>query len=91
MVSRNKPTVSMALVMDRLREITSEITDTRNTLDDLLQQRDAMVTDMKALGLPERTIMKLTGLSRTQVTRIVTHARQTKDSLHLAELVSSPR
>ena len=81
----------MALVMDRLRELADDIDTARNTLDDYTAQRDDLLCQLKAAGVPERALMRLTGLSRSRIAQITNNPKPTDALLRTAELVASLR
>lgn len=78
----------MALVMDRLRELNDDITDTRHTLDDLTAQRDDLLCQMRQAGIPFRALQRLTGLSKSRIVQIVDKAKSNA-ALRVAELVAA--
>jgi len=67
--------VSIAMVMSELKDQAETVTDARNAYRDAVADRDALMVELKAAGIPERNIMKLTGLSRDSVARITQGAR----------------
>jgi len=77
------------MVMQSLREQAETVTDARNALTDAIADRDAMMVELKAAGVPERNIMKLTGLSRDSVARITQGAR-TAAALDAEALLAIP-
>lgn len=84
MVSRNKPNrVSIAMVIEDLKEQCQAVYQAEQALNTLRQQRDSAMYELKAAGVPERSLVKYTGLSLSSVQKITTGARRSPEALDL--------
>jgi len=77
--------VSIAMVLAELKDQAETVTDCRNALSDAIAARDDSIFELRTAGIPERTLMKLTGLSRQMINRIGTqsHTPVALDTLQL--------
>lgn len=75
--------ISVALVIDALKEQCIDVTEAEATLKSLRVERDAMMYELKAAGIPERSLSKYTGLSVSAVAKITMGARRSSLALDL--------
>lgn len=73
--------VSVMMLIDQLREDCRAVSEAREALQALVDTRNASMVELKAAGIPERTLVKMTGLSASSVTKITTGARKHADAL----------
>lgn len=62
--------------MDELRDRVDEVIAARAALNAAMESRNDLMIELKAAGVPERNLMKLTGLSRDSVARITQGAKK---------------
>lgn len=84
MDSRNKPVrVSVAMLIDQLREDSANVAEARATLSKAIEARNASLYELKAAGVSEAALMRYTGLSRDSIKVITANARRTPEALDL--------
>ena len=71
------------MVIDQLREEAAAVDDARLTLSKAIEARNASLFELKAAGVPDRQLMRLTGLSRDSITKITANAKRTPEALDL--------
>jgi hypothetical protein len=76
-ISRVKPLrLSVAMVFEELREQRDLVEQAKRQHAELVDERNQMMFELKAAGVPERTLVRITGLSRSMVTKVTAGARR---------------
>ena len=90
-VCMKQPTrrISIAMVMEDLKDSVLLVSKAKEEYDRAIQARNEHMIELKAAGVPDLNIMKLTGLSRNRVSRITTQA-STAASLDIQRALSNP-
>lgn len=70
-VQRERISISAQMVIEALTEQVERTHEAWLEYQRQLEERDEMIRDLKAIKLPERRIMAITGLSRDSIVRIV--------------------
>lgn len=70
-----KNRLTAALLLDQVRDTVSTIHTLRTSLTEAVQERDECLCELRAIGVPYATLMKLTGLSRDRVMKITAQAK----------------
>jgi hypothetical protein len=90
-ISEGKPLrLSVATVFEELREQRDLVAQAKRHHTELVDERNQMMFELKAAGIPDRTLVRITGLSRSMVTKTTAGARQGSATLDL-ETKSSAR
>lgn len=90
-ISEGEPLrLSVAMVFEELREQRHLVAQAKRHHTELVDQRNQMMFELKAAGIPDRTLVRITGLSRSMVTRVTGGARRGSAGLDL-ETRNSPR
>ena len=71
------------MVIEDLKEQCQAVYQAEQTLNTLREQRDSAMYELKAAGVPERSLVKYTGLSLSSVQKITTGARRSPEALDL--------
>lgn len=58
------------MIADELSELCTKVDSLNEQYHDALEQRNSLMSELRALGLSIATLMRLTGLSRDSVARI---------------------
>lgn len=67
--------ISTSMVMHELRELSERVSTARQALSEAIDARNELLYELKALGVSERRLMSLTGLSRETVAKVTQGAR----------------
>ena len=90
-ISEGKPLrLSVAMVFEELRVQCDLVEQAKHHHTELVDERNRMMFELKAAGIPDRTLVRITGLSRSMVTRVTGGARRGTAGLDL-ETRDSPR
>lgn len=80
--------VSIALVIDDLRDQCASLADVEATLSAKREERDQTMCELKAAGIPERILIRITGLSLSSVKKITAGCRRNAAALDLETSLS---
>ena len=76
-ISEGKPLrLSVAMVFEELRVQCDLVADTKHHHAELVDERNEMMVELKAAGLPDSRLVRITGLSLSTVTKITAGARR---------------
>jgi hypothetical protein len=90
-ISKGKPLrLSVAMVFEELRDQRDRVELAKRHHAELVDERNRTMFELKAAGIPDRTLVRITGLSRSMVTRVTAGARRGSAGLDL-ETRDSPR
>jgi len=73
---RKTPRISIALLFEALRVQCDLVADTKHHHAELVDERNQMMVELKAAGLPDSRLVRITGLSLSTVTKITAGARR---------------
>ena len=68
--------ISITMLLDELEDYADEVHRTREEFHKAVEARNEAISELKAAGIPDRTIMRVTGLSRDSVHKISQGARK---------------
>ena len=81
--SKQPHRVSVTMVIEALKAQCSVVSQAEVALSDARAERDDMLCELKAAGVPDRTLERLTGLSQSAVSKITANARRNAEALLL--------
>lgn len=75
--------VSVTMLIDAIKDQCGIVSQAEVKLSEARAERDDMLCELKALGVPDRSLVKLTGLSLSTVTKVTANARRSANVLIL--------
>lgn len=80
--------VSVTMLIDAIKDQCGIVSQAEVKLSQARAERDDMLCELKALGVPDRSLERLTGLSHSAVSKITANARRSASLLILESQVS---